>query len=59
MLLVSAVGRIWVSVRTYIMVDDHPDLAEALEKWCESVSGSDPDRHALVSQGFGISSVSS
>ena len=27
---------------------NHPDLAEALDKWCESVSGVEPDRHVQV-----------
>ena len=28
------------------MVDNHLDFAEALEQWCESVSGGRLDRHA-------------
>ena len=27
---------------------NHPDRAEALEKWCESVSGGEPDKHVQV-----------
>ena len=31
---------------------NHPDLAEALEKWRESVSGVETDRHVRVKNGL-------
>ena len=31
---------------------NHPDLAEALEKWRESVSGIELDRHEQVKNGL-------
>ena len=31
---------------------NHPDLAEALEQWRESVSGIEPDRHVQVMSGL-------
>ena len=37
---------------------NHPDLAEALEKWCESLAGVELDRHVRVKTWIGISSVS-
>ena len=40
----------------------HPDLAEALKKWCESASGGEPDRlvhveHGLTSVRFPVSLI--
>ena len=46
MSLAFAVGQSWTFVREPTSwLTNRLDLAEALEKWCESVSGGELDRH--------------
>ena len=52
MSLAFVVGRIWITREPVSWLTNHPDLAQALEHWRESASGTEADTHVQVNNGL-------